>query len=1102
MIDSELMHNRARRFFRSIRLERDFDDPGVLEGYTLTPQVRQVLGRIEEGLQRLGTERAYTLTGPYGSGKSAFALFLAHLLKAPAAQNNPASALLQNQDPYLLERFALNLSDGLLPVVLTLRRAPLSQTLLEGLLQVVQRIADPTAQHLAQQIKTDLEAKTADTRTVLKRLEALQLLSSQQKNGGVLLILDELGKTLEYAARHPGEDIYLLQELAETASRSLDRPLILIGILHQAFEQYGEHLDLAARKEWAKVQGRFSDIAFLEPPEQQIRLASQAVASLGFHGKGQRQLAEVAQATAEAGYVPRGLTPEEFVDLASKAYPLHPTALIALPYLFRRFAQNERSLFAYLLSQEPFGLQDIWQNMPGRLVRLPDLFDYFITNLGGSLLRQTHARRWLEVTDVLERNLDLSPLEVDTLKTTGLLGILGDVSPLQASEALITLSLSDKTSDEEILATLERLRARSLITFRLYNRTYRVWEGSDVDLEAELEQGRRKTSGQGLAESLMRYLSHRPVVARRHSYEVGALRFFEIRYLDAPLEAPPHPSKGADGVLVCCLPGNLEQAEAFENWARSPIVAGLEHLVVVVPQHIGTLREAAAELRALRWVWDNTPALRDDRVARKELAERTALVEQSLGIALENLFDPRPEPKGAGAVWYYQGQPQDVSNLNTAAQLLSRVMDRLYPLSPRIKNELISRRSLSSAAAAARRNLVERMLLQHSEPLLGIEGYPPERSMYESVLLASGLHRIENSVWRVLEPQKGNDPRNLRPAWERMYNRIFAATAEPYPVNQLFDELAAPPYGVMPGVLPVLLAAFLLAYPDETSLYKEGVFVPEPAPADFEVLMRRPELFAVGGSRISGERKAVVERLAKGLKVKPALLPVVRALVRMVRSVPDSAWRTQKLPEEVLEMREVFESAKSPERLLFIDLPVALGLQPFSEGEQASSPRRIETFFNKLNSALQTWGAFTPTQIEKARDILLAACQLPLGETGWRQLREQAAKLVGKPLHSSLIPFINRLNAPGDEHTVLEGVLAFVATRPPKSWTDTDIERFPGQAAALGERFLQAVHYLGVLTPEDEAKSDEVADKIRRSFSSSVPPHVMRAALAKLLQSL
>ena len=42
-------------------------------------------------------------------------------------------------------------------------------------------------------------------------------------NGGLLLIVDELGKLLEYSALYPDRsDLYLLQRLAERASRKSD----------------------------------------------------------------------------------------------------------------------------------------------------------------------------------------------------------------------------------------------------------------------------------------------------------------------------------------------------------------------------------------------------------------------------------------------------------------------------------------------------------------------------------------------------------------------------------------------------------------------------------------------------------------------------------------------------------------------------------------------------------------------------------------------------------------------------------------------------------------------------------------------------------------
>ena len=46
----------------------------------------------------------------------------------------------------------------------------------------------------------------------------------------------------------------------------------MLTILHQAFEQYAQRLATSQREEWAKVQGRFEDVAFVEPTEQVLRL--------------------------------------------------------------------------------------------------------------------------------------------------------------------------------------------------------------------------------------------------------------------------------------------------------------------------------------------------------------------------------------------------------------------------------------------------------------------------------------------------------------------------------------------------------------------------------------------------------------------------------------------------------------------------------------------------------------------------------------------------------------------------------------------------------------------------------------------------------------
>ena len=150
---------------------------------------------------------------------------------------------------------------------------------------------------------------------------------------------------------------FVLQTLAEFATRSDQTPLFLLTILHQAFEQYANKIAKSQREEWTKVQGRFEDIAFVEPAEQTIRLIAAAIQNT------------LTDKTENLSIVPKlyptelNLTPHQFEDtefdqLLKNCLPLHPTIALIIGPIFRRFAQNERSLFAFLNASEPYGPQD------------------------------------------------------------------------------------------------------------------------------------------------------------------------------------------------------------------------------------------------------------------------------------------------------------------------------------------------------------------------------------------------------------------------------------------------------------------------------------------------------------------------------------------------------------------------------------------------------------------------------------------------------------------------------------------------------------------------------------------------------------------------
>lgn len=1096
-----------KAFQRSVRLERDTENGGGESTYILTQTARETLGKVVDSLQNSSTERAWTLTGPYGVGKSAFAVYLTRLLSLDGAQTKQAFKQLRQIEPRLAEKlseFGVGPKKRFLPVLLTARRAPAIKCLAEAFRDALGSIPNRKAGSLIAEfsrICSSADSTADDSRALSRLVNSTVALAVESGHAGILLVIDELGKIFEYAARHPqGGDVFVLQELAELASRSGSHRFLMIGLLHQSFEDYGQHLDSTSRREWQKVHGRFHDVAFLEPPDQVMRMVTNAICRTDSSKKDHlvERLAKICQAGADSGLCPPGMSREEFIELAIRAYPLHPTALVALPLLFRRFAQNERSLFSYLSSFEPCGFQEKIRTLPldaenPHFIRLHDLFDYFANNFGLGLYRHPNARRWMEASDLLERGKLSSTLETELVKSVGALNALGEFSHLAAREEMLAYSLRDKLRvSAELRQCFDALRQRSVLAFRRFNHTYRIWEGSDVDIEERLSEGHRKMDGHlPLGETLGRYIRSRPLVARRHSFETGAMRFFDVIYADDPakldLSVRASESK-ADGKVIVCLAQNETDLLTFRSIASSSTASKELGLVLAIPTETAELCGAAVELASLRWVWNHTPELRDDRVARRELAQRITDVERALRQQIGGLLDPRPAPIGTSCQWFYRGKARSVASPAAVSSLISKACDALYPDVPRIRNEMVNRRTLSSQGAGARRSLIELMLSRASEENLGITGYPQERSFYESTLKATGLHRqASNGSWYISAPDPDKDSNmHLCPVWEELRRLVFDIEPNPRPLEEIFATLGASPYGLLPGLQPILLCAFLIVHANETTFYREGTFVPEPSLPDWEVLLRRPEMFAVAGCRVLGTRRAVVERLAKGLKTPRATVPVVRSLVQNLKRLPDHALRTQNLAMPTLKFRDAMAQAKSPERLLFVEIPAALGIPPFEE-TTAVNHGLFNDFFVRLNNCLQELANSLPRVVTHARNILLKECGLSESSAGWLQLIEMAEEVRHFCNSPQLLPFVQRLAESASSEGSVESVLALIANRPPSAWADHDIERFPEQARHYGAMFRElagsrtgAPLYLGILESLSRNDRDQSEKLVRR----------------------
>ena len=418
---------------------------------------------------------------------------------------------------------------------------------------------------------------------------------------------------------------------------------------------------------------------------------------------------------------------------------------------------------------------------------------------------------------------------------------------------------------------------------------------------------------------------------------------------------------------------------------------------------------------------------------------------------------------------------------------------------------MINRATPSSQAAAARNALIK--LLNTPEalslPLLGIEGYPPERSIYESVFLASGMHAEgEDGRWH-LGPPREDSPVRLLPAWRKLESLVFSPQEGPVTVREIYDELSRPPYGMLEGLLPLLVIAFYLVNRDEVFLYREGSFLPEATDAHFEILVRRPELFALSGMKVTGTRAAIVQRLAVGLGTgSKTVMPVVRKLYALRNSLSKYALETDAVSDATRAFRKAFEDAKSPEVLLFRTLPAVFGLPDLDAARL--DRKQLDRYFEGLNDCLHELGNALPSLVSDSRKQLLAAFGFENTPDGWRVLYDRCCYLLARIGSSDLVPFLQNVkNTDGDWNKAAQ-VMAFVAQTPMEKWGPLQKAEFAKALVGFSERFATAWRpYDGTvaLSPKEAKAADVLLARIRAT-TQKAEAAVLRAALLRALAEL
>ncbi|EPA0547858.1 hypothetical protein NB541_20170 [Vibrio parahaemolyticus] len=1027
----------ATRHQRSTRIDSDLSAdffPGLVYHGTAQASLETLFRQYGQTGQS-----AYTLTGAYGSGKSTVALLMAGLLHSDSDIRSAAINTINAESKSLLEESA------------PYQKGWLQIRAVGGVSGPVESFWNATLRALEEHPNTH-KAKVLNKYRKASVESDSELISSWKALfddvaphvDGVLIIADEMGKSLEFINRNGG-DLHLFQDIAEELSR-IDTPVIFLGLLHQAFSEYAKERGTKLQDEWAKIQGRFSDILYNVSTDETVALISNSIKTTSPHRSGDELVQRVLSALED-----KQQRKELLLTRLEQCVPLHPlTALLLGPIAKRRFSQNERSTFGFLNSHEQFSFQLFLQQTSDQNARydLSNLWDYLEANMEHAILGSPDGHGWATAADALRKAFkqDFSPRCIALLKAISLITLFGKSANLTATESVL-LTATDIIDKKQLKECLQQLKEASCIVFRKHLSSWVVFEGSDLDIAGLVEEKIEQLHNSHEAVERINFSSQ--VIAKGHYHEFGTLRWaaqtvaMQLNYIDMPTLIGSRSGEFANFLLLL----KEEPEDRLLELTRND-----KSLMIACAPNANEIINLANEKYVLELIKSDKStgaALTHDKVAREEHRARLFNAQSALDAALTTAFN--------NARWIHNGE---IYGKETMSEIATFAADRIFHKTPRILNELVNRNKLSGTAVSALKKLLEAMLDEEDREDLGIEGFPPEKSMYISCLKNTNIHSAEG--------EKGQHwfrdhlDKNLNAVFAAAEKRLKDRKGNEVDLSEIAELWANAPFGLTKGVIPIFLLAFLKSMGEQIAFYEkdmsgEFAFIAEPDSDYVHKLIKNPGDLAVKYIVLAKDEKEWLQHLAifaaseTNRDVSNNILSVAKPLVTTMHNLPHWVKNAHHIVPDndernktYLRIRDLFLQANDPHTLLIKDLRKEL--IAFGADEFTSQIDLLEDCFKTLRQKHEQMLAAIKTKVKtifpESGEELTDMCQYVEQNSGDLRLKAFARELAKSD--TGLLQW-------------LESMIQIVIGRGKQNWNEGILQTASNKISDYAQDFLSVV---------------------------------------------
>lgn len=873
--------------------------------------------------------------------------------------------------------------------------------------------------------------------------QVARVLEEEYGYSGIYIVFDEFSKYIEgHGEEGFSNDMRTLQDMCELANNS-GTALFLTLVAHKSIHEYAKGIPLAAKNAFRGVEGRLTEIAFVVSAQNHYELIADAIVKKEpeFSKEYARlsQQKEYRALIEESWQLPcfqKLFSQDEFETVIAKGcFPMVPLFNYALLHISEQIAQNERTVFTFLASDEQGSLEWILRKGQSGLIGVDKIYDYFQGLFRETVDAPRIHNEWMKAREALACVEDET--EKAVIKAIAVIRMIRREEELPAKDAVIQLALA--MDEERCQRAINNLKEKNIILYRSSIGVYAFANRVGVDVEKTISKKTAEYENRDiLCDTLSEVVEMKYEIPRQYNQKYTMTRFFQYVYLTEEQfcrlgqTSYLFEEAFADGKIIVLLGQKMQRKKVQEHLDK----LNDERVIVLLTEHTLSVNELAKKYQAVKALMQDEKFIDGNKLLLQELA----LYEEDIIFEINAQIEEAYFPEGRNA-WVLQTGKKAVKEKGAVwfGSRLSEICAEYYNFSPKVNYELINIQNVGAQYAKAR-NQVIRKLLEGEDCSVYEKGTSPEAMVYRTTFLHTqgdvGCRRVFAEIDEYFRKCAGN-----KVSFEVLYQKLQGRD-----------------YGVRKGIIPLFLAK-KMADMEATAVIYVGT---REMSVNYETLNKvneRPEHYELYLEQETAEKEMYLQRLEEVFGVEQnysgtkqgRVTALIQRMQNWYRSLPQYAMVTKDFEANETVWIQVLRGALkraeiNPRELLFDRFP-----QEIADGDYTLTAERIVVCKNllehKLDKLASTMAGSVKQIFGAKQEESLKACL-----TDWYQKQSASAKNhIMSKTGNDLMKYLDGIQT-NDESEIVAKISKIILDVYVEDWHDDTLERFETELCSIREQ--------------------------------------------------